>query len=266
MFSSQMLTFYFPQYCLWGNKCDLSLSAGTQVTHQLQESSQLKNLLAHILCNETEKVWEQILVAEARAHGHARLDFVLDNAGFELYTDLCLAEFLLDKKLFDTVHFHVKDIPWFVSDTSKKDFLWTIEQCKKSDDCVIAELGLRWNNRIKEGTFVIREHPYWTYSLDYAAMEQLSPDLYQDLSKSQLIIFKGDLNYRKLIGDRSWDYTTPFSRALWGFRPGPVCALRTLKADLVVGLSPGKSEETEAKDKNWMVGGQYAVIQYCDKV
>jgi len=253
------------EYCLWGNKCDLSLSAGTQVTHQLQESSQLKNLLAHILSNHTEKVWEQILVAEARAHGHARLDFVLDNAGFELYTDLCLAEFLLDKKLFDSVHFHVKNIPWFVSDTSKKDFLWTIDQCKKSDDSVIAELGMRWANRVNEGTFVIREHPYWTYSLDYAAMEQVSPDLYQDLSKSQLVIFKGDLNYRKLIGDRSWDFTTPFSRALWGFNPAPLCALRTLKADLVVGLDPGKADETAAKDSRWMVNGQYAVIQFCEK-
>lgn len=207
-----------------------------------------------------------MLVAESRAHGHARLDFVLDNAGFELYTDLCLAEFLLDKKLFDTVHFHVKNTPWFVSDTSRGDFMWTIEQCKKSDDKVTAELAVRWSNRVNEGTFVIREHPYWTYCFDYAAMAKVSPDLYQDLSKSQLVIFKGDLNYRKLIGDRSWDYTTPFSKALWGFNPAPLCALRTLKADLVVGLAPGKSDETEQKDEKWMVNGQYAVIQFCDKV
>eukprot|EP00794_Sanderia_malayensis_P006557 gene6558-7298_t len=209
------------EYCLWGNKCDLSLSAGHQVTHQLQESSQLKNLLAHILANETEKVWAQILVAESRAHGHARLDFVLDNAGFELYSDLCLAEFLLDKKLFDTVNFHVKNTPWFVSDTTKRDFLWTIEQCKKSEDSVTAELGQRWANRLKEGSFVIREHPYWTYSNDYADMAKKSPDLYEDLAKSQLVIFKGDLNYRKLIGDRDWPFTTAFSKALWGFCPAP---------------------------------------------
>ncbi len=236
------------------------------MTNQLQESSQLKNLLAHILANETEKVWAQILVAESRAHGHARLDFVLDNAGFELYSDLCLAEFLLDKKLFDTVNFHVKNTPWFVSDTTKRDFHWTIEECKKSDDSVTSELGHRWANRVNEGSFVIREHPYWTYSFDFADMAKRSPELYKDLSNSQLIIFKGDLNYRKLIGDRDWPHTTAFSKALWGFCPAPVCTLRTLKADLVVGLAPGKAEEMASKDEKWMVNGQYAVIEFCDKL
>ena len=254
------------QYCLWGNKCDLSLSGGTQVTHQLKESSQLKNLLEHILANDTERVWNQILVAESRAHGHARLDFVLDNAGFELYTDLCLAEFLLDKKLFDAVCFHVKDMPWFVSDASKRDFLWTIQQCRQSEDDVTRELGQRWADRVKEGTFIIKEHSYWTYGYDYAAMKQLAPELYQELSKSQLIIFKGDLNYRKLIGDRNWPHVTPFSDALWGFCPAPLCALRTLKADLVVGLPEGKDAEAKARDEKWMVNGQFAVIEFCEKL
>ena len=87
--------------------------------------------------------------------------------------------------------------------------------------------------------------------------------LYDELRNSRLIIFKGDLNYRKLTGDRNWPTTTTFSEALNGFCPSPLCTLRTLKADLVVGLSNGKAEELNNKEQNWMTSGSYAVIQFC---
>uniref|UniRef100_A0A1I7XV13 Sugar phosphate phosphatase n=1 Tax=Heterorhabditis bacteriophora TaxID=37862 RepID=A0A1I7XV13_HETBA len=41
-------------------------------------------------------------------------------------------------------------------------------------------------------------------------MPLLAPDLYKDLSASSFIIFSGDLNYRKLVGDREWPYQTAF--------------------------------------------------------
>jgi hypothetical protein len=42
-------------------------------------------------------------------------------------------------------------------------------------------------------------------------MEEKAPELYQQLSLSSFLIFKGDLNYRKLVGDREWPLQTPFS-------------------------------------------------------
>jgi len=38
---------------------------------------------------------------------------------------------------------------------------------------------------------------YWTSSQPYWNMEYDAPNLFKDLSESQLVIFKGDLNYRK---------------------------------------------------------------------
>jgi hypothetical protein len=91
------------------------------------------------------------------------------------------------------------------------------------------------------------------------------PELYDSLSFASLIIFKGDLNYRKLVSDLSWDTTTPFSHALRGFHPAPLVRLRTLKADVVTGLPKGMEENMKQKDTDWMTSGKYAVVQFCNK-
>ena len=36
---------------------------------------------------------------------------MLDNAGFELFTDLCLAKFLVNMKFVNQVVFHCKQLP-----------------------------------------------------------------------------------------------------------------------------------------------------------
>ena len=95
-------------------------------------------------------------------------------------------------------------------------------------------------------------------------MESENKALYLHLAKSQLIIFKGDLNHRKLLGDRNWPHTTSFNEALHGFAPAPLCSLRTIKADLVVGLKNEIVNDLNLKQKNWMVSGEYAVIQFCN--
>ena len=45
-------------------------------------------------------------------------------------------------------------------------------------------------------------------------MQDVAPDLYAELSQLKLIIFKGDLNYRKLVGDRDWPLSTTFTQAV----------------------------------------------------
>lgn len=60
------------------------------------------------------------------------------------------------------------------------------------------------------------------------------------------MIFKGDLNYRKLVEDRKWDPTTSFEVATGGknFLPNTNFAIvRTVKADTISGLQKGLAEE-----------------------
>lgn len=93
-------------------------------------------------------------------------------------------------------------------------------------------------------------------------MKTVAPELYAELSEASLIIFKGDLNYRKLVGDREWPYETPLKTALCGFLPAPLLALRTLKSETVAGLPDKVAERMrEQPDQKWMTTGEYGIAE-----
>jgi hypothetical protein len=75
-----------------------------------------------------------------------------------------------------------------------------------------------------------------------------------------MTVMKGDLNYRRLVGDRYWPATTPFDETVDYF-PSPVTALRTLKSEVVVGLTSGQLAELDAAGPGWRTSGAYALIQ-----
>ena len=95
-------------------------------------------------------------------------------------------------------------------------------------------------------------------------MKSVDNELYSELSQAHLVIFKGDLNYRKLTGDLNWDYSTSFEHSLRGFHPAPLVTLRTLKCDTVVGLNDGQMGEQTSTD--WMLDGSRAVIQFSSTI
>jgi hypothetical protein len=80
------------------------------------------------------------------------------------------------------------------------------------------------------------------------------------LAAADLVIFKGDVNYRRLVGEVHWPPTTPFAQATAYF-PAPLVALRTCKGELIVGLAAGEAERLQAEDPAWMVNGRRGLIQ-----
>lgn len=224
-------------------------------THHVGAMGQTAQLQPFILADHSDQLWELL----SGSHDRLRVDIVLDNAGFELFCDLCFAEWLLTAGLASQVLLHCKHLPWFISDSTQRDVHWTLDQLSSS--AALNTLGHRWKGRLKDGSFLLTDHPFWTTSYEYAAMKGVAPDLYSSLEQSQLVVFKGDLNYRKLVGDRNWRYMEPFSEALQGFHPTNLCTLRTLKADLVAGLPEGTALRAASECREWMIMGKYAVLQ-----
>ncbi|RUS73590.1 hypothetical protein EGW08_018650 [Elysia chlorotica] len=255
----------FLQVSLWGNKCDLSISAGQVMTHDHNPMTQLVALKHRLLVDDTNTAYGILWEAAGVKGQNVRVDIVLDNAGFELVTDLCLAEFLITSRLASHVVFHAKSMPWFVSDVTLGDWDWTLNNMCRMNHVATSELCQRWQGYLKAKTWEVEAHDFWSMPNTYNEMSSASPDLFNRLSQSDFVIFKGDLNYRKLVSDRQWDPMTQFERALRGFHPAPLCSLRTLKCDCVVGLESGQAQAAENEDPNWMIGGDWAVISVCER-
>ncbi|MCU6535087.1 damage-control phosphatase ARMT1 family protein, partial [Klebsiella pneumoniae] len=136
-----------------------------------------------------------------------RIDFIVDNAGFELIGDLCLADFLLATNAAEKVYLHLKTHPVFVSDAMGKDIRYTIEFLDRSIDLNVKAFAERLKNYIDNDRLVCRENQFWTSPL---AFWEMPDSLYAELVQSSLILVKGDANYRRTLGDRHWPYTISY--------------------------------------------------------
>lgn len=247
---------------MWGNKCDLSISLGKTNEHQ-ESLFDISAFESYILCDHSNQVYETL----KSVTDSSIVDIVHDNAGYELFTDYCLADYIISKGLAKKIRFYVKTIPWYISDTIITDIKWVLDQMNNSDIDVIKKLGSRWSNYFQNGTWTIEESHFWTLPYEFKFMAQIDPKLYKKLGEAKLIIFKGDLNYRKLFGELNWDPRTPVDVGLQGFHPSRILSLRTLKCDIVCGIEkPGFLEQVKDKGIDWMITGQYGTIEFSAKI
>lgn len=230
---------------LWGNQADLSLNPNSNdnTTPQAQQD--------HILVDDTVEVIQQL------ENSVSRIDIILDNTGSELLSDLYLIDFLISNSLTNKVYLHFKAYPTFVSDATIHDFHHTRNVLARDSDANISTFGQRLNNYITSGQLQLRNDFFWTFPLVFWEMPET---LRQDLAKANLVILKGDANYRRLLGDCAWSYTTPLKDITCYF-PAPFVALRSLKSEVVAGLSKRQIQRVSEEDSEWLVNGKWGVIQ-----
>jgi hypothetical protein len=187
---------------------------------------------------------------------------MLDNAGLELISDLALVDILLSNDLVEEVFLHVKAHPTFVSDVIQEDVDEAVRFLHEQAQAAIQSFGARLTQYSNLGRLRITNNLFWNSPLP---MWEIPDDLKTDWQGSSLVISKGDANYRRLVGDRQWEMTTPFHEVV-DFLPVPMAALRTLKAELAVGLDANHIREVGKADPNWMVNGRWGVIHFADGV
>jgi hypothetical protein len=250
---------------LWGNKMDLSLwPASTEMSLVDVFSSILRQAGENLLHDDTPAIVRHCLgLWRKEKGGGAGVDIVVDNAGFELVTDLALASYLIRSGIARTVTFQLKSHPTFVSDALEKDLRETVSYYRDLDASRYPHAraaGSEWQSYLDSGAWLCREHRFWAQP--YAMWDMTEP-LRTDLAtRCGLAIVKGDANYRRLLGDRKWDYSDDFQKVVGAYFPCPVAALRTLKAELGCGMDEDQVKRARELDANWLVTGRFGVAQF----
>jgi uncharacterized protein with ATP-grasp and redox domains len=236
---------------LWGNQADLSMwGAGEQSPDHLGTGQEEE----HLLADDTTTVLDHL----DALNRPARIDVWADNAGFELVTDLALADGLLAAGLADPLVLHVKTHPTFVSDATVGDVHATLDRLAAGDDGATRALADRLHDAFKTGRLQLRDPLTWTSPL---RAREFPATVNAELARADLLISKGDANYRRLLGDRHWEVTTPFAEIVSYF-PAPLLALRTLKAEIACGLSTEQVDRLNDTHPDWLTSGEWGVIQF----
>ncbi|GMH48750.1 hypothetical protein TrVE_jg7959 [Triparma verrucosa] len=251
---------------LWGNKMDLSIWPANDVGDVDVFSEILEGASGNLLWDDTERLIGDMLERGRGEKCANRVHIVVDNAGFELVTDLALADFLVSSGVASSVTFQLKKHPTFVSDAMESDLLETVEYFGNlgSGNPYCASAASRWKEYLKNGQWICSEDFYWVQP---HPMWDMPSSLSSKFSQTCDVCFvKGDANYRRLLGDLKWDYVKDsFQNVVGSYFPCDVVALRTLKAEVGCGMAEGSVEAAKAKDPSWQVDGKWGVVHYGKK-
>lgn len=248
-------------YCLSANTSDLSqLNSKDRFDFRTNDIT--------VLCDDSESVYEFLKTLGTEKEKHKRFDIICDNCGKELFSDLFLACYFLYLKFADEVIFHVKKYPFFVSDATENDFGFLLQSILTKDKDIE-----ECRDYLNSGKIKVETNDFWTSPKTFNELKNEDSDLYKELTKSSLIIVKGDLNYRRLVEDKNWNYDESFIKLTENvFGDVPILAPRVIKSDVLVGVSSAmyhlaKSTESvnSSIENSFKANGKWAVIHFNPK-
>lgn len=229
---------------LWGNQADLVVKVGQSPPARPGPAGDGQR--ASLVVDQTPELLR--LLDDA-----AEVIIVTDNAGPELLADLVLADHLLGTPA-RSVRLHVKPYPYFVSDATAADVMECADRLGRTP--ASAAVAIRLKAAAAADRFTLHTHEFYGWPVGF---DQIPAELADQYARASVTVLKGDLNYRRLVGDRSWPVHTPFAEVTAYF-PGTVAALRVLKSDVLVGLPPDAGADAGA-DGPWRTDGTRALVQ-----
>jgi len=233
---------------VWGNQADLSVFPASEEGPNGAGAD-------HLLVDQAGAAADYLAALQGKAQ---RVDILFDNGGLELAFDLLLVDFLLEHGLAGKVVVHAKPFPTYVSDVTIPDLHETLEFLGEADDGRVRAMAQRLQAHLKDASMTVASELHWAGAL---VNWQMPDDLRNELSGSALIISKGDMNYRRWLGDLHWPFSTPFEN-ITAYRPAPLLALRVFKSNVLAGLPEDVQAEMDRRDPDWLYNGNWGVIQF----
>ncbi|KAG1693525.1 hypothetical protein DVH05_023290 [Phytophthora capsici] len=248
----------FMKLCLWGNKADGCYKEVKETISGADASLEFDDEL--LLVDHSDKV---IKYLEQKAkHADAKtlcVQYINDNSGTELLLDLALADHLLAHGWCGKITLNVKAEPMYVSDATPADVHEHIaEMQRETRTPEVQALGKRLAGYVDNDQLVMLPDLFWNR---YTYYWEMPTELRTRLAReAALVIIKGDLNYRRLLGDRLWPPSTPVEEAVPYF-PTAFVSFRTMKSNSVVGIPADIVEKLEKEDSKWRYNGKRGTIQ-----
>lgn len=189
------------------------------------------------------------------ASGMQRIDLVCDNAGMDILTDLLLIHRI--SSYCSHIVMHIRPWPMFVSDMTMTDMENLIRQLVSSPVPAAKHLGKNITQLLQQNRLTLRASPALGLPVCFCEDKALTRETFEN---TELVIFKGDLNYRYFAGDRRWPHITEKRHFSEQFSHPAIC-LRTLKSEVLVGLPPEIAAGTLHLHPDWLTSSRYGIIQ-----
>jgi hypothetical protein len=235
---------------LWSNRVDLSHSASDLAGETARDDELLVDDRAELLSNLNLDASGDRPLADQFIH------IVTDNAGTELAIDLVLADLLITHAGAGVV-LQLKSHPTFVSDATTAD-VWNTLHAMEHHGGKPADLAQRLYRAWASQQLILSAPPFWTSS---HFLWSLPSPLKQAFRAARLVILKGDVNYRRAMGDTMWDDQIPVAAIVRDF-PAPLAMLRSIKCDVLAGIPPARIQALDAAEPGWRTTGRYGLIQF----
>jgi hypothetical protein len=132
-----------------------------------------------------------------------------------------------------------------------------IDYANQASQQMVKNMSQRLIKSKQYGSLIIKDDYFWTSPL---SGWQMPHTLSKELAGTDLLISKGDANYRRWLGDLQWSFDTPLPDIL-NYLQFPLLFLRVFKSNCLAGLETGQQEEVQSADAEWLYNGNWGVIQ-----
>ena len=236
--------------------------------------SNFNSVYPHI--DDSKKFWDEFL----HDVGGKNINIIVDNFGIEFLNDLVLG-YCLKKKGIGTITYHVKQLPIFVSDVIENDHILlfnALEDLINKSKELDPDIKNSYLNALKQlkqtanDSFIFKTNYFWNMPFGFAQLQpgaldikgvrtsQVINEAYSIFNSSDLLIVKGDLNYRRLVEDKLWHIKSSTSKKI-KYVKSPLLIIRSYKSNIVMDCKKSEISELEAKyGPDWKTEGRVGSI------